>query len=284
MPSLAPLTPFGAAPSGPHPSASAAVAQLRAALPELGRHIHTAITLVKTETSAAPPPLRPIPTSTPLDALLGGGLPRGELVEIHGHRSSGRFSLALSALAAATSSGETTAFVDLGDHLEAAAAVALGAELDRLLWVRPRRLSEALAAAEMLLQTGFALVVVDLGLPPIRGGRGAEGSWQRLARAAHAAGSALLVSAPYRATGTAAAAVLSLASARTTWSGSESRLLERLEGDLVVEKRRGTAAGRAARLGWRSPSLPTPSFAPAPLPAESIPRAGGSALRRVAAR
>src|SRR6185369_7864288 len=97
----------------------------------------------------------PLPTAHPaLDPLLGGGLPRGELVEVVGGRSSGRLSLVLAALAAATSTGEAAALVDLGDHLDPAAAVAAGIDLQRLLWVRPRDVRQTLAAAEMVLGGG----------------------------------------------------------------------------------------------------------------------------------
>src|SRR5262245_17316440 len=47
-----------------------------------------------------------------LDALLGGGLARGRLSELHGPHSSGRTSLALALLARATGLGEVVAVVD----------------------------------------------------------------------------------------------------------------------------------------------------------------------------
>src|SRR5207253_10789505 len=56
----------------------------------------------------------PLATSLPgLDRLLAGGLPRGGLVELTSARSSGRFSVALAALSAATSGGESAALVDV---------------------------------------------------------------------------------------------------------------------------------------------------------------------------
>jgi len=143
-----------------------------------------------------------------LDRLLGGGLPRGDLIELVGSRSSGRFSTVLALLAGVSGRGEAVTLIDLGDHLAPRAALESGAELRRILWVRPTRLKEALLAAEMTLQSGFPLVVVDLGSPPVPGGRGAEAAWIRLARAARSRRAALLVSAPYRATGTAAGRVL----------------------------------------------------------------------------
>ncbi|MGO9088210.1 MAG: hypothetical protein ACLQBK_23595 [Candidatus Sulfotelmatobacter sp.] len=70
-----------------------------------------------------------------LDALTGG-LPRGCLTEICGPASSGRTTLLLAALAAATRRGEFCAVVDASDALDPQSAAAAGVELDRLLWVR----------------------------------------------------------------------------------------------------------------------------------------------------
>src|SRR5262249_60030347 len=71
-----------------------------------------------------------------LDARLGGGLPRGQVSELVGPRSSGRTSLVLQMLAAATARGEIVALVDALDTLDVESAVAAGIDLDRLLWVR----------------------------------------------------------------------------------------------------------------------------------------------------
>src|SRR5579862_8873676 len=70
-----------------------------------------------------------------LDALTGG-LPRGCLTEICGPASSGRTSLLLAALAAATRRGEFCAIIDASDTLDPHSAAAAGVDLDRLLWVR----------------------------------------------------------------------------------------------------------------------------------------------------
>ena len=215
-----------------------------------------------------------LPTGVPaLDRLLDGGLARGELVEVVGGRSSGRFSLVVEVLAAATRAGEAAALIDLGDHLDPARAEAAGADLRRLLWVRPRTVEQALAAAEMLLGAGFPLTVVDLGLPPVRGGRGIEAGWLRLARAAAARGAALLVSAPYRASGTAAAAVVELDRGGAQWlrSGASPVLLAGLGGRLALEKRRGAAAGRSAEHSWRSAECLVPP-APVARPARAFER------------
>jgi len=210
----------------------------------------------------------PLATAHPaLDRLLDGGLPRGQLVELVGGRSSGRFSLVVAVLAAITGIGEAAGLIDLGDHLDPADAAARGADLERLLWLRPANVKQALAGAEMLLTSGFALVVVDLGHPPLCGGRGAEAAWLRLARTARAQGAALLVASPYRVSGTAAAAVLKAGRVEARWSGSNSlqtpaaalRVLERLAVRLDLEKRRGALPGQSEAFQLSASPLPEPA-------------------------
>src|SRR5262252_8900993 len=70
-----------------------------------------------------------------LDALTGG-LPRGCLTELCGPASSGRTSVILAALAAATQRGEYCALIDASDTLDPQSVAAASADLDRLLWVR----------------------------------------------------------------------------------------------------------------------------------------------------
>jgi len=191
----------------------------------------------------------PLPTSLPaLDRLLGGGLERGVLTELVGGRSSGRFAAVLAALAAATAAGEAAALVDLGGSLDPQAAAALGCDLERLLWVRPGRMREALLATELLLASGFPLVVLDLGTPPLPGGSGPEPFWVRLARAAAEHRAALLVASPYRASGTAAGTVLHARRRRAAWDGrgQAPRLLCGLDAEVVLDKLRHRATSAAA--------------------------------------
>jgi recombination protein RecA len=70
-----------------------------------------------------------------LDALTGG-LPRGCLTEICGPASSGRTTVLLAALAAATHRGEYCAVIDASDALDPYSLAAAGIDLDHLLWVR----------------------------------------------------------------------------------------------------------------------------------------------------
>ncbi|MEM6795422.1 MAG: hypothetical protein AAF725_15700 [Acidobacteriota bacterium] len=186
------------------------------------------------------------------DNLLGGGLERGAMHELSG-RGGGRFSLVLSTLAAVTAVGEAAALIDLGDALDPQAADQTGVDLERLLWVRPTRLKEALACAEAILTVGMPLVILDLGLPPVPGGRGAEASWLRLARSAQQRRTALLISSPYRVSGTAAHSVVELRRAQARWSGrgAQPRLLSSLEGSLKLVKGPGWHGARPQSLELR---------------------------------
>src|SRR5437867_3897775 len=118
---------------------------------------------------------------TALDARLNGGFPRGHLSEVIGPRSSGRTSLLLRALAAATARGELVALVDALDMLDVESVEAAGVDRDRLLWVRghvvsnpgmcrdmnQRALEQAIRAFTLVLQAGnFGLVVFDVAEAP----------------------------------------------------------------------------------------------------------------------
>jgi RecA/RadA recombinase len=80
----------------------------------------------------------PVMVSSGIPAIdaLTGGLPRGCLTEICGPASSGRTTMLLAALAAATRRGESCALVDASDALDPQSAFAAGVELEHLLWVR----------------------------------------------------------------------------------------------------------------------------------------------------
>ena len=85
-----------------------------------------------------------ISSGIPAIDILTGGLPRGCLTEICGPVSSGRTTMLLATLAAATGRGECCALIDASDALDPDSLAAAGVDLDRLLWVRcneesPRR-------------------------------------------------------------------------------------------------------------------------------------------------
>ncbi len=193
-----------------------------------------------------------------VDRLLGGGIRRGQTVELVGRSSSGRFSLVLEFLAGATQRGESAALVDLGDHFDPQTAARAGVELERLLWARPKRLKQALGSAEVLMGGGFPLVVLDLGLPPVPGGRGKEAGWLRLRRAAANHRTALLIATPYRASGSAPQKVLDLGSQaapfRALWAQATAkgpRLLDGLAARLELARAHGERPGAAVDIELR---------------------------------
>ena len=84
--------------------------------------------------------VRPAPQMVPsgvreIDTLTGG-LPRGCLTEICGPASSGRTSVLLAALAAATQRQEVCALVDISDAFNPHSAAAAGVNFEKMLWVR----------------------------------------------------------------------------------------------------------------------------------------------------
>ena len=103
-----------------------------------------------------------------IDGVLRGGLPRGQVSEIAGSPSSGRTTLLLQLLSAATRGGEITALVDTCDRLDVASAAAAAIDLDRLLWIRGESFDSlhslrAIKALTLVLQAGgFAVVAIDL--------------------------------------------------------------------------------------------------------------------------
>ena len=132
---------------GGAPGADGVVAWLRRQASPLAGRVRTGRDLAAglgARSGEAAPWSRAVPA---LAATLPTGLPRGELTEIVGRRGSGRMGLALALLATATGSGESAALVDLGDGLDPQGAGAAGVALERLLWARPQKLKEALAAA-----------------------------------------------------------------------------------------------------------------------------------------
>jgi len=193
----------------------------------------------------------PLPSGVEgMDRLLAGGYARGKLIEVVGRRSSGRLSLALSALASATEGGENAALIDLGDGFDPQAAAAADVDLRRVLWVRPRRLRDAVYAAEAVIAAGFPLVVAELGTPPFA--RVPDAAWVRLSRSARAHGVALLVATPYPVAGAAADAVVLLSRNRAHWrgSGASPKLLRGVVARAVLEKKRGEKPGRTAAAGF----------------------------------
>lgn len=100
--------------------------------------------------------------SLALDLALGGGIPRGRIVEIYGPESSGKTTLALHAIAEAQKNGGTAAFIDAEHALDPAYAKRVGVKTDNLLISQPDNGEQALEITETLVRSSAVdLVVVD---------------------------------------------------------------------------------------------------------------------------
>jgi recA bacterial DNA recombination protein len=166
------------------------------------------------------------PTGLPaLDAQLRGGVPRGQVSEIVGPRSSGRTSMLRALIATATRRGELAALIDTLDRFDPASAVAAGVDLTRLLWVRgqdvpltqlalapgwepsrprsgrtrdsvvARALDRAIKAVNLVLQSGgFGLVAIDIADVPLDVLRELPfNTWMRLQRVVDASDTACVL-------------------------------------------------------------------------------------------
>lgn len=104
-----------------------------------------------------------IPTgSISLDIALGGGLPKGRIIEIYGPESSGKTTLALHAIAEVQKTGGTAAFVDAEHALDPAYAQKLGVKVDNLLVSQPDNGEQALEITETLVRSNAVdIIVVD---------------------------------------------------------------------------------------------------------------------------
>jgi len=170
---------------------------------------------------------RPLPTGiAPIDALLGGGFPRGQLSEVFGPSSSGRTGLVLALLARSTQGGALAAFVDPADRLDPASAAAAGVDLRHLLWLRGPRpakgLAEAVSAVGTLAISGlFEVVVLDLaGVPEgVERRRLPGATWIRLQRMVEDASTALVLLADGHVASGPGGLSLALAATGPRWSG-----------------------------------------------------------------
>lgn len=102
-----------------------------------------------------------IPTgSLSLDIALGGGLPKGRVIEIYGPESSGKTTLSLHAIAAVQRQGGTAAFIDAEHALDPAYAKRIGVDVENLLLSQPDNGEQALEITETLVRSNAVDVIV----------------------------------------------------------------------------------------------------------------------------
>eukprot|EP00986_Skeletonema_menzelii_P002710 scaffold761_cov137-Skeletonema_menzelii.AAC.4 len=98
--------------------------------------------------------------SMTLDAALGGGYPKGRVIEIYGPESSGKTTLALHALAESQQNGGIAAFVDAEHALDPKYAAALGVDVESLLVSQPDSGEMALDIVDQLVRSSAVDVIV----------------------------------------------------------------------------------------------------------------------------
>jgi protein ImuA len=193
-----------------------------------------------------------------LDGRLAGGFPRGQLCELAGPHSSGRTSLMLCTLAAATARDELVAVIDALDRLDATSAEGAGIDLGRLLWVRghvkadpglsrdqnARALEQAIKAAGLVLAAGnFGLVVLDLAETPLDALRRLPfTTWLRLQRLIEGTQTVCLLVAAHPIARSSAGVTLHLHAAACGGGRFSARLFDGLDIDARV------VGARACRL------------------------------------
>lgn len=104
-----------------------------------------------------------IPTgSISLDLALGGGIPKGRIIEIYGPESSGKTTVSLHVVAEVQKAGGTAAYVDAEHALDPAYAKRLGVDTDKLLISQPDSGEQALEVVETLVRSNAVdIIVVD---------------------------------------------------------------------------------------------------------------------------
>jgi len=100
--------------------------------------------------------------SLSLDLALGGGIPKGRIIEIYGPESSGKTTLTLHAIAEVQKAGGTAAFIDAEHALDPAYAKRIGVDVENLLLSQPDNGEQALEITETLVRSSAVdLIVVD---------------------------------------------------------------------------------------------------------------------------
>jgi recombination protein RecA len=97
-----------------------------------------------------------------LDLALGGGYPKGRVVEVYGPESSGKTTLTLHAIAEVQKRGGVAAFVDAEHALDPVYAASLGVDIENLLVSQPDTGEMALEIVDQLVRSAAVdIVVID---------------------------------------------------------------------------------------------------------------------------
>jgi recombination protein RecA len=121
-----------------------------------------------------------------VDRALGGGYPRGRIIEIYGPESSGKTTLAIHAMVEMQKLGENVAFIDAEHSFDSGYATDLGLDCNRIIFSQPKNGEECLEVTKRLVNSGtIGLGVIDsvAALVPQKELEGAVGDAQMGAQA-----------------------------------------------------------------------------------------------------
>ena len=97
-----------------------------------------------------------------LDLALGGGMPKGRIIEIFGPESSGKTTLSLHVVAEFQKNNGLAAFIDAEHAFDPEYARKLGVDIDNLLISQPDNGEQALDITETLVRSGAVdIIVID---------------------------------------------------------------------------------------------------------------------------
>ncbi len=97
-----------------------------------------------------------------LDIALGGGMPKGRIIEIFGPESSGKTTLSLHVVAECQKGGGLAAFIDAEHAFDPDYARRLGVDTENLLISQPDNGEQALDITETLVRSGAVdIIVID---------------------------------------------------------------------------------------------------------------------------
>lgn len=98
----------------------------------------------------------------PLDLALGGGLPKGRVIEVYGPESSGKTTLVLHAIAEVQKRGGVAAFVDAEHALDPTYAASVGVDINNLLISQPDSGEMALEIVDNLVRSmAVDIIAID---------------------------------------------------------------------------------------------------------------------------
>lgn len=96
-----------------------------------------------------------------LSWVMGGGVPKGRLIEAYGLESGGKTSIAIFLAAEIQRQGGIVAYIDAENAADLEYAKSFGLNLDELIFRRPNSGEDALKTVQVLAENGVDFIIVD---------------------------------------------------------------------------------------------------------------------------